>query len=148
MIWQDEQAFGHRVHGHGIELLRFKDDSNMAKYQVYLNEIAAGGASEGLEFLDVAEETRQQIIEVIESIMQEPEAMPAYDESIRRSYTCDKCGEFFALADSEVYPVLENVRNRPVQTGDQFYYDHGTCPGTMVSAVEGPFLPWSGKDKP
>lgn len=148
VIWQDEQSFGHGAHGHGIELLRFKDDSNMAKYQVYLNDLAAGGASDGLEFLDVAEATRQQIIEAIESMMQEPKAMPAYDASIRRSYTCDKCGNFFTLADSEVLPVHEDVRNRPVQTGDLFHYEHGTCSGKEVYAVEGPFLPWSGKGKP
>lgn len=148
VIWQDEQSFGHGAHGHGIELIRFRDDSNMAKYQVYLNDLAAGGASDGLEFLDVAEGTRQQIIEAIESIMQEPKAMPGYDESIRRSYTCDNCGEFFTLADSDVSPVHEDVRNRPVQTGDPFHYDHGACPGRVVYAVEGPFLPWSGKAKP
>ncbi len=100
-------------------------------------------------FFDVAEETRQQIYEVIESIMTESEAVPTYDAStIRRSYTCDTCGEFFTLADSQVRPVLEDSQNRPVQTGDLFYYDHGTCQRTVVSAVDGPFLPWSGTAKP
>ncbi|MBW8057925.1 MAG: response regulator [candidate division NC10 bacterium] len=145
--WKDEQPTGPGLHGHGIELSRFKDDSDMLKYKVYLNELAAGSASDGLEFLDISEETRGQIFEVIESLMKESEAMPTYDKSIRRSFTCDKCGEFFNLADSEVRPVLEDPRYRPVQTGDLFYYDHGTCVGTVVYAVEGPFQPWSGKDK-
>ena len=56
VIWKDEQPTGHGLHGHGIELSRFKDDSDMLKYKVYLNELAAGSASDGLEFLDVSEE--------------------------------------------------------------------------------------------
>jgi CheY-like chemotaxis protein len=148
VAWKDERPTGHGAHGHGIELLAFTDDSDMAKYKVYLNDLAADSASDGLEFLDVAEETRRQIFAAIESIMNESEATPTSDEAIRRSYTCDTCREFFHLADSEVRPVLEDPKNRPVQTGDLFYYDHGICQRTVVSAVDGPFLPWSGKDKP
>ncbi|MFQ5930845.1 MAG: response regulator [Nitrospiraceae bacterium] len=145
VVWKDERPTGHGAHGHGIEFLDFKDDSDMAKYKIYLNDRVSDSASDGLEFLDVAEETRRQIYEAIESIMNESEATPTYDGSIRRSYTCDTCGEFFTLADSQVRPVLEDSQNRPVQTGDLFYYDHGTCQRTVVSAVDGPFLPWSGK---
>lgn len=148
VAWRDERATGHGAHGHGIQLLGFQDDADMAKYKVYLNDLAADSASDGLEFLDVAEETRRQIYEAIESIMSEEETTPASNEVIRRSYTCDTCGNFFTLADSEVRPVLEDSQNRPVQTGDLFYYDHGTCQRTVVSAVDGPFLPWSGKVKP
>ena len=148
VAWRDERPTGHGAHGHGIEIVGFKDDSDMAKYKVYLNDLTADGASDGLEFLGVAEETRRQIYDAIESIMQESEAMPTTDTSTRRSYTCDTCGDFFNLADSEVRPVLEDPQNRPVQTGDLFYYDHGTCQRTVVSAVDGPFLPWSSNKKP
>jgi CheY-like chemotaxis protein len=147
VVWRDERSAGPRAHGHGIELLEFKDDSEMAKYKAYLNYLAADGASDGLEFLDITEETRQQIFEAIESMADESQAVPTCDESTRRSYTCDTCGQFFNLADSEVRPVLEDPRNRPVQTGDLFYYDHETCQRTVISAIDGPFLPWSGKDK-
>lgn len=145
VVWRDERPTGQGAHGHGIQFLGFQDDADMAKYKVYLNDLAADSASDGLEFLDVAEETRRQIYEAIESIMSEEQVTPTYDGAIRRSYTCDTCGEFFTLADSQVRPVLEDSQNRPVQTGDLFYYDHGTCQRTVVSAVDGPFLPWSGK---
>lgn len=147
VVWRDERPTGHGFHGHGIQFGQFKDDSHMAKYKAYVNDLAADSASEGLEFLDIGEEARRQIFQAIESITGESEDVPSHDGSIRRSYTCDTCGEFFELADSQVRPVLDDPRNRPVQTGDLFYYDHGTCQRTVVYAVEGPFLPWSGKDK-
>lgn len=147
VVWRDERPTGHGFHGHGIELRHFRNDSDMAKYRGFLNDLAADSASDGLEFLDVAEETRRRIFDAIESIMNESEPVPTPDQSIRRSYICDTCGEFFNLADSDVRPVLEDPQNRPVQTGDLFYYDHGACHRTVVAAVEGPFLPWSGKDK-
>lgn len=92
----------------------------------------------GLEFVDLPDETRQAIRDYIQSISQ--------DQPILRSYTCDKCGESFDLADSEVRPVSEESVMRPVQTGDQFSYDHGTCKGTLVYTFGGPFAPWKGKE--
>jgi c-di-GMP-binding flagellar brake protein YcgR len=95
----------------------------------------------GLEFLDVPEKTRQVITEYIQSIAEEGRTIDW--RVIRRSYTCDKCGKSFDLADSEVRPVSTEPQKRPVQPGDLFHHDHGTCQGTLTYTFGGPFVPWT-----
>ncbi|MFQ5655909.1 MAG: PilZ domain-containing protein [Candidatus Methylomirabilales bacterium] len=102
----------------------------------------------GLEFLDLPEETRQLIGDYIHSITEDEKPMPTDDVPVRRWYTCEKCDTSFELTDSEVRPAFIESLKRPVQTGDLFHYDHGTCQGTLMYTLGGPFLPWSVNEEP
>ena len=95
----------------------------------------------GLEFLDLSEKTRSVISEYIQSITEE--GWTTEGEEVWRSYTCEKCGESFELPDSEVRPVTGGPQWRPVQPGDLFDHDHGTCQGRLIYTFGGPFAPWT-----
>lgn len=97
----------------------------------------------GLEFHNPSDETRQQINEYLQALIDEGKAGPPEEGVIRRAYTCQKCGEAYQLADSEVQPVFMDVRKRPVQAGDLFYYEHDTCEGTLECIFGGPRVPWT-----
>ncbi|MFQ5961605.1 MAG: response regulator [Candidatus Methylomirabilales bacterium] len=144
VAWQDTQAMSKGIRGHGVKLERFMGDADTARYKNFLSDLAAGSASKGLEFLDIPEETRQGICEYIESVSEEAKAKPSDGASIRRSYTCEKCGNSFELADSDVRPVTVEPQKRPVQAGDLFVYAHGKCQGHVMYILGGPFAPWSG----
>ncbi len=147
VAWQDAQPIGQGTHGHGIKLVRFMEDLDLARYRNFLSDLAAGSASDGLDCLDLPEKTRQEICEYIESVSEEAKALPTSADVIRRSYTCEKCGKSFVAADSEVRPLQEEPRNRPVHTGDLFHYKHRNCQGTVMYTIGGPFLPWTAKKK-
>ncbi|MFQ5990018.1 MAG: PilZ domain-containing protein [Candidatus Methylomirabilales bacterium] len=97
----------------------------------------------GLEFLDPSEETRQVVSQYIETMIEEGQARPSGDGQIRRSYSCDQCGQSFELTDSDVRPVFMDPRKRPVQAGDQFHHKHGTCEGPLTCTFAGPKVPWT-----
>lgn len=97
----------------------------------------------GLEFHNPSEETRQVINEYLQAMIDEGKATPPDDGVIRRAYTCQKCSESYQLADSEVRPVFMDVRKRPVQAGDLFYYEHDTCDGSLECIFGGPRVPWT-----
>ncbi len=97
----------------------------------------------GLEFHNPSDETRGQIREYLQALLDEGKAGPPDDGVIRRAYTCQKCGESFQLADSEVRPVFMDVRKRPVQAGDLFYGTHDGCEGTLECTLGGPGVPWT-----
>ena len=99
----------------------------------------------GLEFLDLPEKTRHVITEYIQSVAEEGRTTDG--GVIRRSYTCQKCDNSFELADSEVRPVTEEPQLRPVQPGDLFTHDHGTCQGTLMYVFGGPFVPWTVREE-
>ncbi len=101
----------------------------------------------GLEFFDLSEETRQVICDYIQSIIEDGKSTPTAEGPIRRWYTCERCRASFEVADSEIRPVSIESRKRPVQTGDLFYYDHGSCDGTLVYTFGGPNLPWALKEE-
>ncbi|MFQ5803294.1 MAG: PilZ domain-containing protein [Candidatus Methylomirabilales bacterium] len=97
----------------------------------------------GLEFTDAPKETRVMISNYIQSVINDGKGTPTDEEPDRRSYTCEKCGLSFHLNDSEVRPAFIESRKRPVEAGDLFYYDHGTCQGTLMYTFGGPSAPWS-----
>lgn len=97
----------------------------------------------GLAFIDAPKETRLMISNYIQSIIDDVKSALTEEDLSRRSYTCEKCGESFSLTDPEVRPAFIESRNRPVEPGDTFYYDHGTCQGTLMYTFGGAHTPWS-----
>ncbi len=96
----------------------------------------------GLEFIDAPKETRLMISNYIQSVIDDGKSTLADEDLDGRSYTCEKCGHAFHLADSEVRPAFIESRQRPIQAGDLFYYDHGMCQGTLMYTFGGPNAPW------
>lgn len=98
----------------------------------------------GLEFSDISPEAQEVITDYLRSMIEQGKAIPSGNGMIIWPYRCQKCGGLFDLADAEVRPVFTDPRKRPVRVGDMFYYDHGTCEGTVLCASNDPSLPWSG----
>ena len=97
----------------------------------------------GLEFIDAPKETRLMISNYIQSVIDNGNSALAGEELDRRYYICEKCGQSFHLTDAEVRPAFIESRKRPVESGDLFYHDHGTCQGTLMYTFGGPRTPWS-----
>lgn len=97
----------------------------------------------GVEFHNLSEESRQVLNDYVQALIDEGKAGPPDDAMIRRGYKCQKCNELYQLADGEVLPVFRDVRNRPVQAGDLFYYTHENCDGVMECIFGGPRVPWT-----
>jgi hypothetical protein len=101
----------------------------------------------GLEFQNPSEETCKLIKDYLQSMIDEGKAGAPDDGRFRRGYRCQKCGEPYQLADSEVRPVFADPRKRPVQAGDIFYYTHDNCDGEMECIFGGPRVPWAGEEE-
>lgn len=97
----------------------------------------------GLEFIDAPKETRIMISNYIQSVIDDAKSALTEEEQDRRSYTCEKCGQSFSLTDADVRPVFIESRNRPVEPGDMFHYDHEMCQGTLMYTFGGAHTPWS-----
>jgi hypothetical protein len=121
--------------------------SVVVRQDVDLNGEASMIYHTGLEFQNPSEETSQLIKDYLQSMIDEGKAGVPDDGMVRRGYRCQKCGEAYQLADSEVRPVFADPRKRPVQAGDIFYYQHDDCAGEMECIFGGPRVPWTGEDE-
>lgn len=101
----------------------------------------------GLEFIELPEDTRQTVCDYIQSIIEEGKAVSTDGGPVRRWYTCKECSVSLELADTDVRPVSNDSRTRPVQAGDLFYHDHPPCEGTLVYTSGGPFVPWTSPEE-
>ena len=52
-----------------------------------------------------------------------------------RQYQCQECEEEFVLRDSQVEPVFDEPKERPVESGDLFHYQHRQCPGMLMYLI-------------
>lgn len=133
-------------HGKKIRLLCRVVWSFVVRQEYDLNGEGTMIYHTGLEFHNPSEPTRQLINDYLQAMLDEGIATPPDDGVIRRAYACQQCGEKYQLADAEVRPVFADVRKRPVQPGDLFYYQHDNCDGSMECILGGPRVPWKGEE--
>ena len=57
------------------------------------------------------------------------------NEDPMRQYQCQECEEEFVLRDSQVEPVFDEPKERPVESGDLFHYQHRQCPGMLMYLI-------------
>ncbi|MCH7895862.1 MAG: PilZ domain-containing protein [Candidatus Methylomirabilales bacterium] len=117
--------------------------SVVVRQEVDMDGEAAMVYHTGLEFQKLSEEARQLISDYLQAMIDEGKAGPPDDGVIRRGYKCQKCGESYQLADSEVRPVFMDSQKRPVQAGDHFYYAHDNCDEALECIFGGPRIPWT-----
>ncbi len=70
------------------------------------------------------------------------------NEDPMRQYQCQECEEEFVLRDSQVEPVFDEPKERPVESGDLFHYQHRQCPGMLMYLIGfGESVPWRGGEE-